>query len=100
MFGEGSEFALSVSRERQTRLDIFFREVREIRENFFLAHAAGEIFQHVRYSHSGSANGRLAASLARLDTNNLAVIHGRNDNKTDSSCKIAWVDQQNDSISH
>src|SRR6267142_505270 len=76
MFGETDELALAVGGERQAGLNIFGGEVREVRENLRLAHAAREVFQHVRYRHARSANSRFPAALARFDADDLAVIHG------------------------
>src|SRR5712691_6446220 len=76
MFREGSEFALAVGGKRQTGLNVFGREVRELRQNLHFAHATREVFQHVGYRHSRSANGRFAAALARFDGDDLAIIHG------------------------
>lgn len=75
MFWQRSKFALAVGSKRQTGLDIFWREIREVGQNLLFAHAAGEVFQHIRYSHSHSANGRFAATLARFDCDDLAIIH-------------------------
>src|SRR5436190_24303969 len=77
MFGEGSKFALAFSSEREASLDILFCQIREISQNFFLTHPAGEIFQHIGDRHSGSADCRFPAAFARLDRDDLAIIHVR-----------------------
>ena len=83
MVGEGSQFAFAVGSERETGLDIFFREVGKVCQNFFLTHSAGEVFQHIRHCHPRSANRGFTAAFSRLYGDDLAIIHGLNDNKTD-----------------
>jgi hypothetical protein len=75
MLRQRSKFALAVGSKCQTRLDVLGREIREVRQNLRFTHAAGEIFEHVRYRHSHSANYRFAAALARFDCDDLAVVH-------------------------
>jgi hypothetical protein len=75
MFWEAGKFALAVGSKRQAGLNVFGREVREVRQNLRFAHAAGEVFQHVGYRHPRSTNSRLAAALARFDGDDLAIIH-------------------------
>src|ERR1044072_3293777 len=68
--------ALAVGGEGETRLDVFSGQVGEVRENLLLSHPACEIFQNVRDRHARSAYAGLAAALARLDGDYLAVVHG------------------------
>src|SRR5207245_8682383 len=75
MFGERSKFALAIGSKRQTCFDILLREVREVCQNLFFAHATGEVFQHVGHSHSRSSDSRFAATPARFDGDDLAIIH-------------------------
>ena len=75
MFGEARKLSFPISGKCQACLDIFFREVREIRENFFLTHPAGQVFQYIGHRHARAPNRRLAATFARLDGDDLAIIH-------------------------
>lgn len=75
MFGQCCEFALAVSSKGQTGLNVLGGEVWEVGQNLFVAHAAREIFQDIRNSHSHPANTGFAATFSRLDGNELAIIH-------------------------
>ena len=63
------------SGKRQTGLDVFAGEIREVSQDFCFTHAAREVFEDVSHSHSRSTNGWFAAPLSRLDGDDLAIIH-------------------------
>ena len=65
----------AVGSKRQAGFNVFGREVREVCQNLRFAHAAGEVFEHVRDRHARSTNSRFAAALARFDGDDLAIIH-------------------------
>ena len=65
----------AVGSKRQAGFNVFGREVREVCQNLRFTHATGEIFEHVRYRHARAANSRFAAALARLNGDDLAIIH-------------------------
>src|SRR5271165_5481017 len=66
---------LAVSRESQTRADIFFRQQREVMQNLFMTHPGSQILEHIRNRHPQPPNRWLAAALARLDGDDARVIH-------------------------
>src|ERR1043165_3794194 len=59
----------------QTSANIVLREAREICEHFLLGHARSKIFQHIVNRNPHPANTRLPAPLARLDSDDVAVVH-------------------------
>ncbi len=64
----------AVSGKRQAGLNVVSGQVREVRQNFRFGHAAGKVFEHIRYSHSRSSNRGFAASFARFYGDDLAII--------------------------
>ena len=69
------EAALPVRREGEGRPDVLALEVREVGQDFVLAHPAGEVVEDVVDSDPEAANARLAAALPRLDGDSVAVVH-------------------------
>jgi len=71
---------LAVGGKREAGLDIFPRQVRKIRQYLICRHTRGKVFQHVSHSHPKTANTRLSAALARLNCDEVRVIHKMNAN--------------------
>ena len=74
--GGGEELAFTVSGERQTRLDVLAGQLGEVGENLVLGHAGSQILQHVVNGNPHPADARLAAALARLNSDKVCVVHG------------------------
>jgi hypothetical protein len=74
-FRERRQFSLSIRGESKTRADVFSGEIGKLFQEFFLGHAAGQVFQNIRDRHPGCANARLAASLAGFNGYDLFVVH-------------------------
>src|SRR5271155_1162427 len=69
------QFALTVRSESETGADVFFRQVRKIRQYLVVSHSAGKIFKDIIDSDAESANTGLAAALARLDRDEASIVH-------------------------
>src|SRR5947207_299448 len=73
--GQGRQSPLAVGGERQASAATFGSEIGKLRENLLLGHPARQVLQHVRYGHAHAADAGLAAALARLDCDDLSVVH-------------------------
>jgi hypothetical protein len=76
----------AISSEEKARAHILTREVREIPQNFVLAHAAGKIFEHIRHCDAQPADARLAAALVGFDRDDLAEVRNRKPSFWDLAC--------------
>ena len=67
---------LTISGIAEAGENVFFSEVRKVLKKLFLGHPRSKIVQHVIDGNSHSANARLAATLARLDRDDVLITHG------------------------
>jgi len=67
--------AFAISRKTQARQDVFVCELRKIGEHFLLSHSRRQIRQHVIHGDAHASHARLSAALARLNGDDLLVIH-------------------------
>src|SRR5258706_11028681 len=72
-----SEPSFTIGGERETCLDVLARQIRKVGEDLFDRHPRSEVTQQVGYGDPHSADARLAATLARFDGDDLAVVHTR-----------------------
>src|SRR5687767_4838663 len=82
ILGQGSQPAFSVSRKRQAGLYIFRGKVWEVCKNLLLGHPRSQVFQDVGHRHSCAANVWFTATLTRLNSDDLAIIHVPDDSRT------------------
>jgi hypothetical protein len=77
--GEGRDVAgqptFPIRGEGQRRPNVVAFKIREIREDFILRHAAGQIIEDVVDRDAQPAQARLAAALAWLDGDPLPIVH-------------------------
>lgn len=69
-------FALPIRGVPKTSENILTREIRKVREYFFLGHSGGEIGEDVINGNANTANTRLTAPLSRFNGNDVLVVHG------------------------
>src|SRR5512135_615017 len=70
--------ALAIGREGEASPNVLPRQLREVFEDFSLRHARSQVFEHIVNRDAKPANARLAAALARLDSDDIAVVHEGN----------------------
>src|SRR5262245_48894360 len=69
------EAALTIGGKGEDRADVVPGEVRKVGENLILGHSRRKPVEHVIDGDAKATNARLAAALARLDGDNVAVVH-------------------------
>src|SRR5438874_1074570 len=69
------EPTLAISSEGKTSQNILFRQVREVLQYFLMRHARRKVRQHVIDGNPHTANTGLTAALARLNCDNIAILH-------------------------
>lgn len=82
------ELTLAIGGKCKAGADVFFGEVREILENLFVAHAASQVLEDVIDRDAEATDTRLTASLARLDRNDLGIVHGFKLRQFAGKCKF------------
>jgi hypothetical protein len=67
----GLQFPFAVSRKRQAGPDVFFCQIREVRQNLLMRHARRQIPKHIRNRHPQPTN----TPLPGLHRDDLRIIH-------------------------
>ena len=68
--------AFTVGGIGQASLYVLAGQIREVNQNLLLRHPRGEVRQDVIDGHSQSADARLAATLSRLNRDDVSIVHG------------------------
>lgn len=68
--------AFTVGGIGQASLYVLAGQIREVNQNLLLRHPRGEVRQDLIDGHSQSADARLAATLSRLNRDDVSIVHG------------------------
>lgn len=68
--------AFTMSGESEASGEVLRFQFREVFENLFLRHAAGEVFEDIFHRDAHAPDARLAAALIRGDCDSIMKIHG------------------------
>lgn len=68
--------ALAVGRVSETSLDVLRSQVGQVFEDLLLRHSGRKVLEHVIYRDTQTTNARLATALARLDRDDVSIVHG------------------------